>query len=271
MSVYIGAITGFIFLISVCFCIGDIASTAASTTGVPLIQIFYDSTGSVVGTCFLSSLIVVIVLVCANFLLAEGSRSLFAFARDHGLPFSKLFAKVESKRQVPVYAILLACGVQIALNSIYFGTLTGFNTVISIATEGFYLSYAMPLLARILAWFTGDAKALPGPYSLGRWGIWMNIAGLVFLVFTSITFNFPTLSPVTPQDMNYTSAAIGVIALISIVTWFTTGRKNFTGPQIGGAVTVLEARLGEVPGHGRLDGTLDDKVALPEMGADART
>ena len=271
MSVYIGAITGFIFLISVCFCIGDIESTAASTTGVPLIQIFYDSTGSVVGTCFLSSLIVVIVLVCANFLLAEGSRSLFAFARDHGLPFSKLFAKVEPKRQVPVYAILLACGVQIALNSIYFGTLTGFNTVISIATEGFYLSYAMPLLARILAWFTGDAKILPGPYSLGRWGIWMNIAGLVFLVFTSITFNFPTLNPVTAQDMNYTSAAIGVIALISIVTWFTTGRKNFTGPQIGGAVTVLEARLGEIPGHGRLDDTLDDKAAPPEMGADART
>lgn len=137
MSVYIGAITGFIFLISICFCIGDINATAGSTTGVPLIQIFYDSTNSVVGTCFLASLITVIVLVCAMFLLAEGSRSLFAFARDHGLPFSHVFAKVEKKRQVPVYAILLACGVQMALNSIYFGTVTGFNTVISIATEGF--------------------------------------------------------------------------------------------------------------------------------------
>ena len=270
MSVYIGAITGFIFLISVCFCIGDITTTATSTTGVPLIQIFYDSTGSVVGACFLSSLIVVIVLVCANFLLAEGSRSLFAFARDHGLPFSKLFATVESKRQVPVYAILLACAVQVALNSIYFGTLTGFNTVISIATEGFYLSYAMPLLARVIAWFYGDARTLPGPYSLGRWGIWMNITGLVFLVFTSITFNFPTLAPVTPGDMNYTSAAIGIIGLISIITWFTTGRKNFTGPQIAGEVVVLEARLGEMPGKGELDDSLDEKNLAPEMGGDAR-
>ena len=137
MSVYIGAVTGFIFLISICFCIGDITSTAQSTTGVPLIQIFYDSTGSVVGACFLASLITVIVLVCANALLAEGSRSLYAFARDRGLPFSSVFAKVEPKRQVPVYAILLALAVQMALNSIYFGTLTGFNTVIAIATEGF--------------------------------------------------------------------------------------------------------------------------------------
>jgi choline transport protein len=137
MSVYFGAVTGFIFLISVSFCIGDISATATSSTGVPLIQIFYDSTGSVAGACVLTSLITVIVLVCQAFLTAEGSRCVYAFARDHGLPFSRVFAKVERKRQIPVYAILLTCFVQIALNSIYFGTVTGFATVISIATEGF--------------------------------------------------------------------------------------------------------------------------------------
>ena len=255
MSVYIGAVTGFIFLISVCFCIGDIASTTSSSTGVPLIQIFYDSTGSVVGACFLSSLLVAIALFCANALMAEGSRSLFAFARDNGLPFSGLFTKVDPKRQVPVYAILLACAVQIALNSIYFGTLTGFNTVISIATEGFYLSYATPLLARILSWVTGDAKVLSGPYSLGRYGILMNAIGLVFLLFTSITFNFPTLAPVDSENMNYTSAAIGIIGLISLVTWLISGRNAFTGPQIGGVAPVLELRETEVIDH------LDDKLA----------
>ena len=248
MSVYVGAVTGFIFLISVCFCIGDITTTASTPTGVPLIQIFHDSTSSVVGTCCLSSLIVVIVIFCANALLAEGSRSLFAFARDRGLPFSSVFATVDQKRQVPVYAILLACGVQIALNSIYFGTLTGFNTVISIATEGFYLSYAMPLLARILAVMTGKARVLTGPYSLGKYGVYMNVIGLVFLVFTSVTFNFPTISPVDSENMNYTSAAIGIIALISLVTWVTTGRKNFTGPQVeeGRVVELRGESLGEV-------------------------
>ena len=69
--------------------------------------------------------------------MAEGSRAVFAFARDRGLPFSGLLSKVEKRRQIPVYAILLTLVVQIAFNSIYFGTITGFNTVISIATEGF--------------------------------------------------------------------------------------------------------------------------------------
>ena len=251
MSVYIGAITGFIFLISVCFCIGDITETAESTTGVPLIQIFYDSTGSVVGSCFLSSMIVVIVLVCANALMAEGSRSLYAFARDQGLPFSKVFSKVDSDLKVPIYAILLACVVQFALNSIYFGSLTGFNTVISISTEGFYLSYAMPLLSRIMAWCMGSAQVLNGPFSLGRYGIIFNVVGFAFLLFTSITFNFPTLSPVTKDDMNYTSAAIGVIGLISAVTWITTGRKRFSGPQIDGEPVTETLRAEDQDEHGK--------------------
>ncbi|KAL8742311.1 MAG: hypothetical protein Q9190_005188 [Brigantiaea leucoxantha] len=53
MSVYIGAVTGLVFLISVCFCIGDITTTAESSTGVPLIQIFYDSTNSKARAAFL--------------------------------------------------------------------------------------------------------------------------------------------------------------------------------------------------------------------------
>jgi choline transport protein len=250
LAVYIGAVTGFIFLISICFCIGDINDTASSTTGVPLIQIFYDSTNSVAGACVLASLITVIVLVCALFLLAEGSRSVFAFARDHGLPFSTVFAKVEKKRQIPVYAILLACGVQIAMNSIYFGTVTGFNTVISIATEGFYLSYAMPLLVRILARLSGHAKVLEGPYTLGKYGVVLNIVGFVFLLFASITFNFPTLNPVNEEDMNYTSPAIGVIGLISVVTWLTTGRKHFTGPDTGGIRNINLNEGGIIDGQG---------------------
>lgn len=61
----------------------------------------------------------------------------YAFARDRGLPFSSTLSKVHPKKQVPIYGILLTFVVQIALNSIYFGTVTGFNTVVSIATEGF--------------------------------------------------------------------------------------------------------------------------------------
>jgi len=143
LSVYIGAFTGFVFLVAACFCIGDIDATATTTTGVPLIQIFFDSTSSVVGSCCLASLIVVIGIIAANSLMAEGSRAVYAFARDQGLPFSKVWSTVEKKRQVPVYAILFTSVVQLAFNSIYLGTVAGFLTIISIGTEGFCESLSL--------------------------------------------------------------------------------------------------------------------------------
>ena len=254
LSVYIGSITGFLFLVSAFFCIGDLETTATTPTGVPLIQIFYDSTNSTAGATTLAAMITVIVLICSNSLMAKGSRALWAFARDHGLPFSKVFAKVSKKSQVPVYSILLCCLIQMALNSIYFASYEGFSTVISIATFGFYLSYAMPLIARLWSRWTGHATEIPGAYTLGKWSPYVNAAGLAFLLFAGVDFNFPQVGPVTGDHMNYCSAAFGIIGLISVVTWVVDGWKNFTGPQMG-VRNVVEAQDKGLPlGAGLLNG-----------------
>jgi amino acid transporter len=137
LSVIMGTVTGLAFLLTLCFCMGDIETTANSSTGVPVIQIFYDSTQSKLATCILASMIVVIILATSVSLVAETSRSVYAFARDHGLPFSRLLSQVEPKKRIPVYAIILTIFVQLSLNAIYFGTETGIETVISIGTTGF--------------------------------------------------------------------------------------------------------------------------------------
>ena len=68
---------------------------------------------------------------------ADGSRTLYAFSRDHGLPFSSFWRKVNAKYHIPLNALILAMVVQLGLCSIDFGTTTGFNTVIAVATEGY--------------------------------------------------------------------------------------------------------------------------------------
>lgn len=233
MAVGLGAVTGFVFLITLCFCIGDIDTTAKSSTGVPVIQIFYDSTNSKAGTCIMASMISIIVLVCSVSLVAEGSRSLFAFARDNGLPFSHVLSRVEKRRKIPIYSIIVTVLVQMAFNSIYFGTETGFNTIITTASTGFYASYGLTLLARLLGYFFGgDAVSFTGPFSFSLpVSLSLNAFGFLFLSFAFITFNFPEESPVNEESMNYTSAAIGIIGLLAMATWFTTARKRFTGPS----------------------------------------
>ena len=58
----------------------------------------------------------------------------------------------------------------------------------------------------------------------------VNIMALVYLLFTSITFNFPSISPVDSENMNYTSAAVGVVMVIATITWFTTAKSQYTVP-----------------------------------------
>lgn len=137
---WIGAVTGFAFLIAAMFCIGDLDAVASTATGVPLIAIFQEATGSVAGALGLTSLVTVIALVSLVFLMAQSSRVVWSFARDGGLPFSSLIARVHPTLRVPLNAILLVLVVNVALMSIYFGTITGFNTVLAISTEAFCAS-----------------------------------------------------------------------------------------------------------------------------------
>ena len=46
------------------------------------------------------------------------------------------------------------------------------------------------------------------------------------------TDHFWLEKPITKDNMNYTSAALGVIGVISLLTWITAGRKRFTGPNV---------------------------------------
>ncbi|KAG9558754.1 GABA permease, partial [Aureobasidium melanogenum] len=248
LSVSLGAVTGFAFLIAACFCMGSIDGVAESATGSPIVQIFYDSTQSVAGASCLTFLMVMIQFFSAISLLAEGGRAVYAFARDRGLPFSDVLSKVHPKKQVPIYGILLTFVVQIALNSIYFGTVTGFNTVVSIATEGFYVSYAIPILLRVIAPLTAAnaSTKFEGPWNLGRWSMPINIMALVYLLFTSITFNFPTLKPVDSENMNYTSAAVGVVMVVALITWFTTAKGQFRSPGVGEEMVIDSAPHAEV-------------------------
>jgi choline transport protein len=91
----------------------------------------------------------------------------------------------------------------------------------------------MPLVVRLWGRWTGKGpEFIEGSYNL-RFGLLLNIIGLLYLAFACITFNFPSVHPITASNMNYTCAAVGVSVLIAAVTWFTTGSKGFSGPQAG--------------------------------------
>jgi choline transport protein len=90
----LNGLTGLAMIITYAFCIGDIDQVLASSIEFPFIQVFLDSTGSVRATTGMTALMMVLQFCATISNVATGSRQLYAFARDDGLPYSKFLSHV---------------------------------------------------------------------------------------------------------------------------------------------------------------------------------
>jgi amino acid transporter len=83
-----------LYIICLLFTLGDISQVTNTPTGVPLIEVYYQATNSKPATNFLVLMPMLLVFSGLFNLLASASRLTWAFARDNGLPFSKVFVYV---------------------------------------------------------------------------------------------------------------------------------------------------------------------------------
>jgi choline transport protein len=89
-------IMGFLMTITIMSTLGDVSSIMSTSTGQPYIQVVLNATGSLAGTSVLTAVVAVLLLFSAVNLVTTSSRQLFAFARDKGLPFSKVLGYVSA-------------------------------------------------------------------------------------------------------------------------------------------------------------------------------
>lgn len=98
-------IAGFIMLVTLVFCIGDLDAALESPTQQPYVEILLNATQSKAATLTLVSIIFVLLVACAVNNVTSSSRQLWSFARDGGLPFSHWLAYVRPGMDVPVNAM----------------------------------------------------------------------------------------------------------------------------------------------------------------------
>lgn len=143
MAIGIGCFTGFVFLSCLLFVLRDIDATISSNAG-PLLQILYDATGNRAGaTCLL-----VFPMACMMFtstaLMTTSSRMTYAFARDRGLPCSRVFATVNQTLQVPLNALIWTVAWVIIFGCVFLGSSSAFNAIVSASVVALGVTYAIP-------------------------------------------------------------------------------------------------------------------------------
>jgi urea carboxylase system permease len=169
----IGAfLIGVVFLWATLMAIPDM-KTAISESWGPA-QIIDANFSNAFATTYLL-VVAAAIFVCCLSIQASTIRLCFGMARDERLPASKPLAQVHSRLHTPIWTCL-AIGVLAFTPMIQFA---GAAIVAIAATGMIYLTYFICNVAVMRARLKGWPRTR-APFSLGKWGIPISIAGLVY-------------------------------------------------------------------------------------------
>ena len=231
-SVVLNAIMQFAFILTLVFCIGDLDRVTNTPTALPIIEVYYQATGSKGATNLFVVMLAIIIIIAFFNVFASVSRLAWAFSRDNGLPFSRTFAYVHPRLKMPLNAlILLGCCLAI-LALINIGSATAFNALISLPALALYISYFFPIFFLFLRRVSSTMPIPYGPFKLGRWGVPINLAAMCYIVFIVIWIPFPQTIPVKGDTFNYAGPLFGAVVIGALVDWCFSGRKRFQVPVV---------------------------------------
>ncbi|CAG8942162.1 unnamed protein product [Penicillium salamii] len=236
-SVTINGVIGLIYAVVLLFSLGDLDNLLESKTGFPFIQLFLNVTQSRAGASVMTLCVTLIATAANAACVTSTSRTAWAFARDRGLPASGFLSAVSPRLKIPVRMVLVVGFLQMLLGFIYLGSTTAFNAVLSMAILGMYASYLSPIMFMLVYGRRSSATAHGlgmGSFQLGpRWGPMVNIVAIAWLFVAMVFSTFPTVKPVTPENMNYcVVVTMGWMMIGGIYYYIFGGKKRFRGPVI---------------------------------------
>lgn len=157
--------------------------------------------GSVLGHLLLI-VVAISVFACTLAVQTSGARMMFSMARERSLPFWRVLGRVSPRTGTPIAtSLVVGVGAALAL-AVNFGQTAIFTALSSICIAMLYLAYlgvTVPLLVQRIRLrrdgfppgFDEDGKPL---FTLGRWGIVINGAAVLYQVLMVINLIWPRTS-----------------------------------------------------------------------------
>lgn len=166
----------------------DLASKRLSVDGLQFVVL--SALGHTIGEIVLWC-VVIAITVCELAVHAAGIRLAFAMARDNCLPASSLVARVSPRFKTPVLPAVVIGLVAIGILVLNIDQPQIFSVVTSIAIIMIYLAYLLvtgPMLWRRLR---GEWQPAKGHFSLGKFGLPVNILAVFWGSAMSINLAWP--------------------------------------------------------------------------------
>jgi amino acid transporter len=218
---------GAIFLLAMLMAIPNLKTAIADSWGpAQIIEANFSKPYAIIYLAVVSAAI----LVCCLSIMTATIRLCFGMSRDNRLPASPALARVHPKLHTPI----LSCVVVAILAAIPLFKYAGAGYVAIAATGMIYLAYFLGNLAVLRARLKGWPREKT-PFSLGKWGIPVNILALVWGGSMLVNFAWPrpASNPTPNQTLGALSTGIhelnkvpilytvlGVIVIIGAIYYF---------------------------------------------------
>jgi urea carboxylase system permease len=177
-SIGLSFIAGLLFLGGTLLSIKDYPKIEGIAQGANYLQvlptIIQDALGSFWGDIYLG-VVLVAVFVCTLAIQSATIRLMFSMGRDGRLPFGKVWGRVNPTFHTPVWAAIAVA----VLAALPFLVSTAIAVIVVAATGMIYLSYFMNNVATLGARLRGWPR-VKAPFSLGRWGMLINVLALIY-------------------------------------------------------------------------------------------
>ena len=200
-------------------------------------QVMWGPLGKIFLVC-----IVVAVTVCALAVHTAAIRLSFAMARDNALPFGERLAAVNPDTQTPILPAVLIGVVAALILVVNVGQPKIFTVLTSIAVIMIYLAYLMvtaPLLMKRLRgqWPPPDLAA-GGYFTMGRWGMAVNIVAVVWGAGFALNLAWPREAVYGLPWYNTWGAFVYIAVILgSGLAWYALKGRHSIGTLASHAAT----------------------------------
>jgi urea carboxylase system permease len=186
--------------------------------------------------------VTIAICVCTLAIQTAASRLMYSMARDGALPGATRLARVSPRTGTPVLPTVLIGAASIAVLGVNVGQAQLFTALTSVAVVIVYLAYLLvtvPLLVRRLR---GLPQAEPGQFSLGRFGLPVNLLAVAYGGFMVVNMGWPRSEVYDPAGGHWylkyfallfcaAAALIGLLVYRAAAASRDAGRPAPTAPM----------------------------------------
>ncbi|MET9125728.1 MULTISPECIES: amino acid permease [unclassified Streptomyces] len=182
-------VLGGLVLLLALMSVSSLKGEKLSTDGLQYIVL--DVLGPTAGKAMLWCVLIA-VTVCALAVHTAAVRLAFAMARDNNLPASSRLARVNARFRTPVLPTVIIGLLALAILVVNIRQPQIFTVVTSIGIIMIYLAYLMVTAPMLVARLRGTWRpAGDGKFSLGRWGLLVNIVAVVWGAAMTVNLIWP--------------------------------------------------------------------------------